>query len=101
MHSAAGLDFIDPGEIPLQFDSTATSQTVRIIIIDDTILEADENFFGRLVTTDAAVNVDPSEAEATIVEDNDGMFCCGCCYCGAEMLLWSQYIMWILLINSS
>ncbi len=72
VHSIGGLDFVDPGPITLQFDGSSTSRTVRITIIDDAIVEDDESFFGNLATTDAAVTVDPDEAEATIIEDNDG-----------------------------
>ncbi len=99
--SAAGLDFIDPGEITLQFDNTAANQTVRLTIIDDAVLESNEYFIGHLGTTDAAVIVAPSQAEATIIEDNDGEFCCGllslCCRDAAM----ESCIMWILLIDSS
>ncbi len=72
VHSIGGLDFVDPGPITLQFDGSSTNRTVRITIIDDAILEDNESFFGNLATTDAAVTVDPDEAEATIIEDNDG-----------------------------
>ncbi len=71
VHSIGGFDFVDPGPITLHFNGSSTSQTVRITIIDDAILEHDESFFGKLTATDPAVTVDPNQAEATIIEDND------------------------------
>ncbi len=73
VHAIGGLDFVDPGSITLQFNGSYTSQTVRITIIDDAILEHDESFFGKLTATDPAVTVEPDQAcaEATIIEDND------------------------------
>ena len=72
--SVAPIDFIDPGRVTLQFSNQTTSQTVRIVIEDDDILENDENFFGNLATLDGSVILDPEQAEVNILEDNDGTF---------------------------
>lgn len=68
---AGGSDFMDPGIIHVGFDNITTSQSVRITVIDDSVLEDDENLFGNLTTADPAVIVHPTQAEATIIEDND------------------------------
>ena len=44
-------------------------------ITNDEILEATENFFGDLTTTDPAVTLNPDRARVDINEDpNDGKF---------------------------
>ncbi len=70
IHSAVA-DYQNPGVIPLQFDSISNNRTVRILIIDDSILENNEDFFGNLVTNDSAVTLGPDQAMATIIEVND------------------------------
>lgn len=71
VHWTGGSDFMDPGIIHVQFDNITASQSVSIAVIDDSVLEDDENLFGNLTTADPAVIVHPTQAEATIIEDND------------------------------
>ena len=68
----AGSDYTSPGAVTLTFNSTTTSQTVPVIIVDDEILEGNETFFGNLATTDDRIDINPVNANATIFEDNDG-----------------------------
>ena len=67
----AGLDYVSPGDVTLTFDNATTVQTVRVIIVDDNILEDDETFLGNLATTDLYVDLIPENATTTIMEDND------------------------------
>ena len=70
--TTAGLDYIDISPVPLQFDEINTVETLIITVIDDSILENDESFFGLLSSDDSAVILSPQQATITIVEDNDG-----------------------------
>ena len=67
-----GSDYTSPGAVTLTFSNTTTSQTVSVIIVDDEILEDNEKFFANLATTDDRIDINPVNANATIIEDNDG-----------------------------
>ena len=56
--SVAPTDYQSQEAVPLYFNSTSLTHTVRIIINDDAILEEDEIFFGQLSTIDPAVVLD-------------------------------------------
>ena len=46
-----------------------------VIIVDDSIVENTENFFGNLMTADPGVRLSPDQAEVQIFEDpNDGKY---------------------------
>ena len=71
--STAPEDYINPGTVPLVFNSTTLSQQVVITIRDDDIYEHVESFFANLFSADSAVGVNPARAEVVIAEDdNDG-----------------------------
>lgn len=71
--STAPVDYINPGDITLQFDSVAISLPATITIMNDDIFENQENFFANLISFDGAVIISPGRAEVLIDEDNDGM----------------------------
>ena len=68
----AGSDYTSPGAVTLTFNSTTTSLEVPVDILNDNILENNETFIGDLATTDDRVDLNPINATATIIEDNDG-----------------------------
>ena len=68
----AGSDYTSPGVVTLTFNSTTTSQTVSVTILDDDILEDNETFVGNLNTTDKMVDINPDTATTIIIEDNNG-----------------------------
>ena len=72
--STAPVDYINPGDITLQFDSVADTQFARITIINDDIFENPENLFSNLISFDGSVIINPGRAEVLINEDNDGTF---------------------------
>ena len=49
-------------------------KTVEVPIVNDDLLEEDENFFGRLVTSDPDVDVINPNAEVTIIDDESKPF---------------------------
>ena len=71
------LSFLDPEDYTsvvedLIFSPSITQIGVPIPIVDDNVSEGPEDFLStlRLVTTGAAVNVDPAEAAITIGDDD-------------------------------
>ena len=64
----AGLDYTSPGAVTLTFNSTTTSQTVSVTILDDDILEENKTFIGNLTTTDDRVDLHPSTTTAIITD---------------------------------
>ena len=67
---AATLDYIVTSS-DMTFNTTTSSQTVIIPILDDNIVEDSETIIVTLTSTDSAAIVNPSSASVTI-EDNDG-----------------------------
>lgn len=58
----------------LTFSAPSTRACVDINIVDDEIFEVDESFFGRLVSSDAEVNIDPDSQQTTVqINDEDSM----------------------------
>ena len=55
----------------LAFNTTTSSQTVTIPILEDNIFEGSETIIVTLTSADPAAIVNPSRASVTI-EDNDG-----------------------------
>ena len=55
----------------LTFNTTNSSQTVTIPILDDNIVEGSETIVVTLTTADPAAILNPSSASVTI-EDDDG-----------------------------
>ena len=72
--STAPVDYINPGDTTLQFDSVADAQFARITITNDDIYENQENLFSNLISLDGSVIINPGSAEVLINEDNDGTF---------------------------
>ena len=72
--STAPVDYINPGDITLQFDSVTDIQFARITIRNDDIYENQENFFSNSISLDGSVIINPGSAEVLINEDNDGTF---------------------------
>jgi len=52
------------------FDVNDTSQTVRILITNDSIVEFTEHFFASLTTADPFVELMPDEARVNILDDD-------------------------------
>ena len=72
-HTAAAVatdDYIAIVSLPLMFDGNDTSQTVRIIITNDSIVEFTEHFFASLTTVDPFVELMPDEARVNILDDD-------------------------------
>ena len=69
------MDDYTPINSQVIFTPTNQGQTLcRIIPVDDDfICEADETIFVSVTTTDPAVNLSPSSAVVTLI-DNDGKF---------------------------
>ena len=65
-------DFQQLGDVVLQFDENIMRREIRIGIIDDSILEDNEFFFGNLSTTDDAVDLMPDNTLVNILEVGDG-----------------------------
>jgi hypothetical protein len=59
----------------LTFTSTETSIDIDVPILSDSFFEFQERFFGNLmlISTDANVDVTPSQADV-FINDDDGMF---------------------------
>ena len=57
---------------PLTFDMDNLEFSIPIDILDDQVHELNEDFFGRLSTTDGDVVLQPQETRVRIA-DNDGM----------------------------
>ena len=56
----------------LTFSEPSTRACVDIDIADDDIFELDETFFGRLTSSDSAVNIDPGRQQTTVqINDED------------------------------
>ena len=55
----------------LTFNTTTSSQTVTIPILEENIVEGSENIIVTLTSTDSAAILNPQSASVTI-EDNDG-----------------------------
>ena len=67
-------DFNAVSNFPVTFNQGAMITTVTVTVNDDSILEIDEVFQGRLIYTGTGtVEIVQDEANVTIV-DNDGMF---------------------------
>ena len=79
--STAPVDYINPGDITLQFDSVTDTQFARITIMDDDIYEDQEFFISNLISFDGSVIINPGRAEVVINEDNDGTFVALSCNC--------------------
>ena len=63
----------------LTFSASSTRACVDIDIVDDEIFEVDETFFGSLVSSDAAVNIDPNRQQTTVqINDEDSTLQCPC-----------------------
>ena len=70
--SADPVDYVAVS-VDFTFDPGNSRRCVDVSIVDDDILEATENFFGDLTTTDPAVTLNPDRAQVDINEDpNDG-----------------------------
>ena len=67
---AATLDYVVTSS-DLVLDTTTSSQTVTIPILDDNIVEDFETITVTLTSPDPAAIINPSSASVTI-EDNDG-----------------------------
>jgi len=68
--SSDPADFDPLSNVVIEFNGAMLSQTVRVTIINDDILENAENFFGQLSTTDINnVQLDQALAEVTILEE--------------------------------
>ena len=84
--SAAAVDYVNIASIGLIFDSTVSENTVTVAINDDTVVEADETFFGNLENPDGdPVILNPDLATVTILDADDSMcsICViGCALCG-------------------
>ena len=64
-------DNIPPSEaVELVFDPSNSERSVTISIIDDTLLERVEFFFGELTTTFSTVILDPRQANISIIDDD-------------------------------
>ena len=57
-------------ELTLTFNSSITTVTIPISIIDDDILETNETFLLRLSSEDPTLGVAPSDAMITIIDDD-------------------------------
>ena len=58
-------------------NGSTESQTVMILITDDTVVEGAESFTVSLTTSENNVTIDPSSAVATVnIEDNSSEFRC-------------------------
>lgn len=70
--SSGSVDYVAIPNLTLQFDENTLSQSVTIVISDDSILEDNENFFGSLSSSDNAVDLTPRMATINIFDLNDG-----------------------------
>ena len=68
-HPGGGVDY-SPVTATLQFNSTTSMDCVRVPIVNNTILEDDEDFFGTLNCTDPSVIVSPDTARILIQDNN-------------------------------
>ena len=74
MTPAAPSDY-DAVTVQLTFDAVNDRRCVDVTIVDDSIVENTENFFGNLMTLDPGVRLSPDRAEIQIFEDpNDGKY---------------------------
>ena len=67
---AATVDY-EVTTVDLTFNTTSSSQTVAILIIEDNIVEGSETINVTLRSTDPSAIINPRSAIVTI-EDNDG-----------------------------
>ena len=73
-------DFIDPGEVVLQFHPGQTFLLVNVSLINDMNPEWHESFFGYLKSSDPVVNIDLNVTEVLII-DLDSKFKIVCSVC--------------------
>ena len=66
--SSAPADFLAVPGLLVVFDQVTNVREVNVTIINDAILEANENFFGNLMTADGAVSLSPASAEVVVQE---------------------------------
>ena len=66
--STSPADFDSVSNFAVEFDATTLSRLVTVNLVDDTILENAEVFFGNLNTTDDAVDLAPAAATGNIME---------------------------------
>ena len=68
------MDFLDTST-NLTFNSTSTTQTVMVSILDDLIPEEMLEYFSLILTsTDPAVTLSPMTANVTIIDDMDSKY---------------------------
>ena len=68
------MDFLDTSA-NLTFNSTSTTQTVMVSILDDLIPEEMLEYFSLILTsTDPAVTLSPMTANVTIIDDMDSKY---------------------------
>ena len=71
--TAAPGDYGNLTDVAVTFQPSDTSLQVQVLINDDSILESEENFFGRLVAQNPSiVNIFAPTATVSITDD-DGM----------------------------
>ncbi len=64
-----------PGGVVVQFSPSQLSVDVPVTILDDSVVEANENFFGLLTNpVGDPVNLNPDRATVTINDTGDGKF---------------------------
>ena len=69
----AGMDFPNTSLV-LTFNSSSTTQTVMVSILNDAVPEDLEYFSLVLKSTDPAVSLNPMIANITIIDDNDSKY---------------------------
>ena len=70
----AGMDFPDTST-DLTFNSSSTTQTVMVSILNDVVPEDMLEYFSLILTsTDAAVTLSPMTANVTIIDDMDSKY---------------------------
>lgn len=70
--SIGAVDFVALDSVVLQFDENTLTIPIVITIVDDSILEDLEFFFGNLTTSDEAVDLLPDTTTINIQEIGDG-----------------------------
>ena len=70
----AGMDFPDTST-DLTFNSSSTTQTVMVSILNDVVPEDMLEYFSLILTsTDPAVTLNPMTANVTIIDDMDSKY---------------------------
>ena len=65
-----GVDYEELTDVSVDFNPGVFSQTVILTTMTDTSVEGDERLLVTISTTDSRIDISPSTANVTIVEDS-------------------------------